>query len=87
MQHSSALPKKNSNKYFPTWWVEHDAEEIWSTQYGTMAKLCKAYITMKQVAGMASQIQRETTVVWERSNGKTNLLCYCMAGQKNCCLL
>jgi glycerol kinase len=52
-------------------WVEHDAEEIWSTQFGTMAEaVAKASITMKQIAGIGITNQRETTLVWERSTGK-----------------
>jgi glycerol kinase len=51
--------------------VEHDAEEIWSTQFGTMAEaLAKAHITMKQVAGIGITNQRETTVVWDRKSGQ-----------------
>src|SRR5437762_13558175 len=52
-------------------WVEHDAEEIWSTQVGTMAEaVAKAKITMKQIAGIGITNQRETTVAWERRTGK-----------------
>ncbi|MEK7226113.1 MAG: glycerol kinase GlpK, partial [Bacteroidota bacterium] len=52
-------------------WVEHDANEIWSTQLGTMAEtLAKAHITMKQVAGIGITNQRETTVVWDRKTGQ-----------------
>jgi glycerol kinase len=52
-------------------WVEHDAEEIWSTQSGTMAEaVAKAGITMKLIAGIGITNQRETTVLWERSTGK-----------------
>ncbi|HNU13381.1 MAG TPA: glycerol kinase GlpK, partial [Chitinophagaceae bacterium] len=52
-------------------WVEHDAEEIWSTQYGTMAEaVAKANINMKQIAGIGITNQRETTVVWDKSSGQ-----------------
>ncbi len=52
-------------------WVEHDAEEIWSTQFGTMAEaVAKANITMKDLVAIGITNQRETTVVWERSTGK-----------------
>src|SRR4029450_9670038 len=63
---------KEFKQIFPTpGWVEHDAEEIWSTQYGTMAeKVAKANITMKQIAGIGITNQRETTVVWERKTGR-----------------
>src|SRR5258706_2381175 len=52
-------------------WVEHDAEEIWTTQAGTIAEvIAKAGITLKQIAGIGITNQRETTVVWDRTNGK-----------------
>src|SRR6187549_3230498 len=64
--------QKEFKQIFPQpGWVEHDAEEIWSTQYGTMAEaVAKASITMKQIAGIGITNQRETTVVWDRSTGK-----------------
>ena len=64
--------QKEFRQIFPQpGWVEHDAEEIWSTQFGTMAEaVAKANITMKQIAAIGITNQRETTVVWERSTGK-----------------
>src|SRR6187399_286139 len=67
-----SVAQKEFKQIFPQpGWVEHDAEEIWSTQYGTMAEaVAKAGITMKQIAGIGITNQRETTVVWERNTGK-----------------
>lgn len=67
-----SVAQKEFKQIFPQpGWVEHDAEEIWSTQFGTMAEaVAKANITMKQVAGIGITNQRETTVVWEKSTGK-----------------
>ncbi len=64
--------QKEFKQIFPQpGWVEHDAEEIWSTQYGTMAEVvAKANTTMRQIAGIGITNQRETTVVWERKTGK-----------------
>jgi len=64
--------QKEFEQIFPQpGWVEHDAEEIWSTQFGTMAEaVAKANITMQQIAAIGITNQRETTVVWERSTGK-----------------
>ncbi|MBL7723030.1 MAG: glycerol kinase GlpK [Chitinophagaceae bacterium] len=64
--------QKEFRQFFPQpGWVEHDANEIWSTQYGTMAEaLAKAGITMKQIAGIGITNQRETTVVWDRKTGQ-----------------
>src|SRR5215510_10494210 len=67
-----SVAQKEFKQIFPQpGWVEHDAEEIWSTQFGTMAEaVAKANIKMKQIAGIGITNQRETTVVWERSTGK-----------------
>ena len=64
--------QKEFKQFFPQpGWVEHDAEEIWSTQFGTMAEaVARAKITMKQIAAIGITNQRETTVVWERSSGR-----------------
>jgi glycerol kinase len=64
--------QKEFKQIFPQpGWVEHDAEEIWSTQFGTMAEaVANANIAMKQIVGIGITNQRETTVVWERSSGK-----------------
>ena len=52
-------------------WVEHDAEEIWSSQYGVMAEvLAKKSIPAQQIAGIGITNQRETTIIWERTTGK-----------------
>src|SRR4029078_11690303 len=67
-----SVAQKEFKQIFPQpGWVEHDAEEICSTQFGTMAEtVAKANITMKQIAAIGITNQRETTVVWERSTGK-----------------
>src|SRR5215831_589745 len=66
------VAQKEFKQIFPQpGWVEHDAEEIWSTQFGTMAEaVARANIKMKQIAGIGITNQRETTLVWERSTGK-----------------
>jgi glycerol kinase len=67
-----SVAQKEFKQIFPQpGWVEHDADEIWSTQYGTLAEaLAKANLTMRQVAAIGITNQRETTVVWERKTGK-----------------
>jgi glycerol kinase len=67
-----SVAQKEFRQLFPQpGWVEHDAEEIWSTQIGTLAEaVAKANITLKQIAGIGITNQRETTVIWERSSGK-----------------
>lgn len=52
-------------------WVEHDAEEIWSSQYGVMAEvLAKTNLKPADIAAIGITNQRETTVVWDRETGK-----------------
>lgn len=67
-----SVAQKEFKQIFPQpGWVEHDANEIWSTQFGTMAEaVAKAKITMKQIAGIGITNQRETTVVWDRKTGQ-----------------
>jgi glycerol kinase len=64
--------QKEFKQIFPQpGWVEHDANEIWSTQFGTMAEaVAKAHIHMKQIAGIGITNQRETTVVWDRKTSQ-----------------
>jgi glycerol kinase len=64
-----SVAQKEFKQIFPQpGWVEHDANEIWSTQYGTIAEaLVKAHSSMKDIAGIGITNQRETTVVWDRN--------------------
>ena len=76
----SSAQKEFKQIYPQPGWVEHDAEEIWSTQFGTMAEtVAKAKITMKQIAGIGITNQRETTVVWERKTSDPDAWqgCHC----------
>jgi glycerol kinase len=70
--HIIQVAQKEFRQYYPQpGWVEHDAEEIWSSQYGVLAEvLAKSGITTKEVAGIGITNQRETTIVWERSSGR-----------------
>ena len=66
------VAQKEFKQIFPQpGWVEHDSEEIWSTQFGTMAEaVANAQVTINDVAAIGITNQRETTVVWDRSTGK-----------------
>lgn len=51
-------------------WVEHDADEIWSTQYAvTQEVLAKQKIKAADIAAIGITNQRETTLVWDRKTG------------------
>ncbi|MBO0993933.1 glycerol kinase GlpK [Bacillus sp. SD088] len=60
------------NQYFPhSGWVEHNANEIWSSVLAVMASvMVDKNIQPKQIAGIGITNQRETTVVWDRHTGK-----------------
>ncbi|HEX4375172.1 MAG TPA: glycerol kinase GlpK [Puia sp.] len=66
------VAQKEFTQFYPNpGWVEHDAEEIWSSQYGVLAEvLAKKNITPQQIAAIGITNQRETTIVWERATGK-----------------
>src|SRR6266404_2924638 len=52
-------------------WVEHNANDIWSTQAGVAAQaLAQAGLASGDIAAIGITNQRETTVVWDRKNGK-----------------
>lgn len=52
--------------------VEHDPEEIWNRQLAVAREaLQKTGIGADQVAAIGITNQRETTVLWERSSGRT----------------
>src|SRR5688500_12011459 len=68
----AAVAQKEFRQIFPQpGWVEHDAEEIWSTQAGVMQEaLARVGVGAGQVAGIGITNQRETTAIWERSTGR-----------------
>lgn len=52
-------------------WVEHDAQEIWSTQAGVAAEaVASAGVNGEAISCIGITNQRETTVVWDRKSGK-----------------
>ena len=59
-------------QYFPKpGWVEHDPNEIWSTQVGVAAEaITKEGLSSESIAGIGITNQRETIVVWDRKTGK-----------------
>jgi glycerol kinase len=52
-------------------WVEHDPEEIWSSQAGVAVEvLGAAGVRARDVAAIGITNQRETTIVWDRKTGR-----------------
>lgn len=73
-RHGSIISKaqKEFEQIFPKpGWVEHDPNEIWSSQTGVAAEsVTKAGIKPSQIAAIGITNQRETTVVWDKNTGK-----------------
>lgn len=52
-------------------WVEHDANEIWSSMLGVAVEtIAKAGINASDVAAIGITNQRETTIVWDKETGE-----------------
>ncbi|WP_202985485.1 glycerol kinase GlpK [Blattabacterium cuenoti] len=52
-------------------WVEHNAEEIWSTQASVaLEAILKANLDGENIVSIGITNQRETTVVWEKKTGE-----------------
>jgi glycerol kinase len=66
-----SVAQKEFTQIFPQpGWVEHDANEIWSTQLGVAAEaITKAGLSVQNIAAIGITNQRETTVVWDKYTG------------------
>lgn len=67
-----SVAQKEFTQIFPRpGWVEHDAEEIWSTQY-EVAREAVANIgaTAADIVAIGITNQRETTIVWDKNTGE-----------------
>ena len=67
-----SVAQKEFQQFFPQpGWVEHDANEIWATQYGVAAEaIKKANVNHKDIAAIGITNQRETTLVWNKETSK-----------------
>jgi len=67
-----SVAQKEFTQYYPKpGWVEHDPDEIWSTQAGVAVEaITKAGLEAGNIAAIGITNQRETTVVWNRRTGK-----------------
>ena len=67
-----SIAQKEFTQIYPKpGWVEHDPNEIWSTQIGVAAEaVSKAGLNAADIEAIGITNQRETTVVWERDTGK-----------------
>ena len=52
-------------------WVEQDAMEIWSSQYGVMMEaIAQSGVAPADIAAIGITNQRETTILWDRATGR-----------------
>lgn len=67
-----SVAQKEFTQYFPKpGWVEHDPEEIWSTQLEVaMTAMANIHATAADIAAIGITNQRETTIVWDKTSGK-----------------
>ena len=57
-------------QHFPAnGWVEHDAEEIWSTTL-TCCRVAMKGVSAHEIAGIGITNQRETAIAWDRATGR-----------------
>lgn len=67
-----SVAQKEFTQYFPKpGWVEHDANEIWSSQLGVAVEaMSKIGATAEDIAAIGITNQRETTIVWDKATGE-----------------
>ena len=67
-----SMAQKEFTQYFPQpGWVEHDANEIWSTQLEVARQAMENIgATPGSIAAIGITNQRETTVVWDKKTGE-----------------
>ncbi len=66
------IVQKEFTQIFPqSGWVEHDANEIWKTQFGVFKQLLELNrVDADQILGIGITNQRETTIVWDKVTGE-----------------
>ena len=69
-QNIIGISQKEFTQFYPhEGWVEHDAMEIWSSQYAVMMEvIAQSGIDPHDLAGITNQ--RETTILWDRETGR-----------------
>lgn len=67
-----SVAQKEFTQYFPKpGWVEHDADEIWSTQLGVAVEaMTKIGAEAGDIAAIGITNQRETAIVWDKNTGE-----------------
>ncbi len=67
-----SVAQKEFTQYFPKpGWVEHDANEIWSSQLGVAVEaMNKIGAEAQDIAAIGITNQRETAIVWDKNTGE-----------------
>ncbi len=67
-----SVAQKEFTQIFPKpGWVEHDANEIWSTQISVAVEaMQKVNASARDIAAIGITNQRETTIVWDKNTGE-----------------
>ena len=67
-----SIAQKEFRQIFPKpGWVEHDANEIWSTQLGVAVEaMQKIGVAAEDIAAIGITNQRETAIVWDKNTGE-----------------
>ena len=65
------VAQREFKQFYPqAGWVEHDPEEIWTSQRDVARQvLSDAGISSREIAAIGITNQRETTIVWDRKTG------------------
>ena len=66
------VSQKEFTQHFPKpGWVEHDANEIWDSQFGVLQSLVASnQLRPADIAAIGITSQRETTVIWNKTTGE-----------------
>ncbi|SUW09409.1 glycerol kinase [Brachyspira pilosicoli] len=71
-QNMVSVAQKEFTQIYPhEGWVEHNASEIWATQFGVLQEAIQiAGVKPEEIAAIGITNQRETTVVWDKNTGE-----------------
>ena len=71
-QNIIGISQKEFTQIYPQeGWVEHDAMEIWSSQYAVMMEvIAQSGVNPADIAAIGITNQRETTILWDRKTGR-----------------
>ncbi len=70
--HIAGVAQQEFTQHYPrSGWVEHDANEIWRSQFETMQTVMReSQVPIEQVRAIGITNQRETSVLWDRKTGE-----------------